>query len=132
MEVNVGSGLNLRARFTFPKIYKVEFVVINVCNYHHTIYFVAGNSTTARDIFVCNIKRPEQNTNKSLSVIFGKRYIVGKYTTFCENSSFCIKKIEVYGWEKIGTNKSVQESRPECFPFFLIKNIFKMIAALTH
>ena len=99
--VNVGSGLNRWVRFTFPKIYEVEFMVINGFNYHHTMYFEVGNSTTAGDNLLCNIKSPEKSNHKYRFVICGNRRMIGKYAIFYGNGSYYVREFEVYGWEDV-------------------------------
>ena len=99
--INVGSGQNRWVRFTFPKTYEVEFMVISGYNRLSTMYFEVGNSTQAGNNLLCNIKSPEQDTINLRLVICGNRRMVGKYAIFYGNGSYFIREFEVYGWENI-------------------------------
>ena len=97
--INVGSGENRWVRFTFPKTYEVEFMIISGFNRFSTMYFEVGNSTKAGDNLLCNIKSPEEDAMNLRSVICGNRRMVGKYAIFYGNGSYYIREFEVYGWE---------------------------------
>ena len=99
--INVGSGQNRWVRFTFPKTYEVEFMVISGYNRLSTMYFEVGNSTQAGSNLLCNIKSPENDAINLRLVICGNRRMVGKYAIFYGNGSYFIREFEVYGWENI-------------------------------
>ena len=45
--INIRSGENRWVRFTFPKVYEAEFMVICRCNRLSKMYFEVGNSPAA-------------------------------------------------------------------------------------
>ena len=99
--INVGSGQNRWVRFTFPKVYEVEFMVISGYNQFSTMYFEVGNSTTAGENLLCNTENPVQKTVALRSVICGSRRMFGKYAIFYGNGSYFIREFEVYGWKNV-------------------------------
>ena len=74
--INVGNGQNRWVRFTFPKVYEVEFMAISGYNQFSIMYFEVGNSTEAGGNLLCNTKSPSQNTVTFRSVICGSRRMV--------------------------------------------------------
>ena len=99
--INIASGQNRWVRFTFPKVYEVEFMVISGYNRLSKMYFEVGNSTTAGNNLLCNTESPEHNTVTLRSVICDNRCMVGKYAIFYGNGSYFIREFEVYGWKQI-------------------------------
>ena len=99
--INVGSGQNRWVRFTFPKVYEVEFMVISGYNQFSTMYFEVGTSTVAGDNSLCNTKSPAQNTVALRSVICGSRTMMGQHAIFNGDGSYFIRVSEFYGWKNI-------------------------------
>ena len=99
--INIRSGENRWVRFTFPKVYEAEFMVICRCNRLSKMYFEVGNLPTAGNNLLCNTESPEHDTVTLRSVICGNQRMVGKYAIFYGNGSYFIKEFEVYGWKQI-------------------------------
>ena len=95
--VNVGSNQNRWVRFTFPKVYEVQFMVISGYNQLSIMYFKVLDLATAGDKLLCNTESTAQNTVTLPSVICGNRHMVGKYAIFYGNIVILSENLKFMG-----------------------------------